>query len=185
MDVITVTDDAMKAMADLCNKAILVEYDIIFSYPKLIDYISNFEKIEDDQLIHDVEILGRDSLRHHKTMDTLIARLGQQPAWQVGVLPTIVDILNVMEAQLTKEIFARDTYRQVKHIALNNKKKVRVREFFGKIIRVRDGIGEDIITVDEIVNSMDTLIADEERHARIVKDSMTTLTMYLNRMSSK
>ena len=183
MDIITITDDAMKAVADLCNKAILVEYDIIFNYPKLIDHITNFEKIKDDPLIHDIEILGKDSLGHYKIMDTLITRLGQQPAWQIGILPTVVDILNVMEAQLTKEIVARDTYRQAKSIVLNNKKKVRVREFFGKIIRVRDGIGEDIITADEILNILDRLIADEERHARLVKDSMATLTMYLKRMS--
>ena len=88
-----------------------------------------------------------------------------------------------MENQLIKERLARDTYLEAKHIVLDNKKKIRVREFFGKIIRVRDGIGEDIITADEIVNSLDRLIMDEERHARLVEDSIATLTMYLKRMS--
>jgi len=178
----TITDDAKSAVAGLCNKAILVEYDIIFCYPKLIDHITNFEKIKDDQLVHDIEILGRDSLGHYKVMDTLVTRLGYEPAWQTGVLPRLVDILNVMEAQYNKEILARDTYREAKKIVLDNKKKVRTRELFGKIIRVKDGVGEDIITADEIVNTLDRLILDEERHARLVKDSMATINMYLKRM---
>jgi len=183
VDIMTITDDAMRAVANLCNKAILVEYDVIFSYPKIIDHITNFEKIKDDLLIHDIEILGKDSLGHYKIMDTLITRLGYESTWQAGVLPRIVGVLDVMENQLIKERLARDTYLEAKKVVLNNKKKVRVREFFGKIIRVRDGIGEDIMTADEIVNSLDRLIMDEERHARLVEDSIATLTMYLKRMS--
>jgi len=185
MDVMTITDNAKAAVSDLCNKAILVEYDIIFSYPKIIEHITNFEKIKDDQLIHDIEILGKDSLSHYKTMDTLITRLGYKPAWQSGILPTIVDVRDLMENQLNKERLVRDTYREAKHIVLNDKqqKKVRAREFFGKIIRIRDGIGEDIITADEIIYSLDRLIIDEERHARSVEDSIATLNMYLKKMS--
>ena len=87
MDVMTITNDAMRAVADLCNKAILVEYDIIFSYPKLIDHITNFEKIKDDLLIHDIEILGKDSLGHYNVMDKLITRLGYETVWRPGFYP--------------------------------------------------------------------------------------------------
>jgi len=182
MDTMTITDEAKGAVAGLCNKAILVEYDVIFGYPKLIDHIANFEKIKDDQLVHDVEILGKDSLTHYRTMDHLITRLGYTPAWQAGVLPTIVGILDVMEAQLEKERLARDTYLEAKKIARESQKKIRARSFYGKIITVRSGVGEDVLTTNEIVSSLDRLIMDEERHARIVEDSMATLNMYLKRI---
>jgi len=181
MDIMTITDDAKRAVADLCNKAILVEYDIIFGYPKIIDHMANFEKLEDKQLLHDVEILGKDSLGHYKTMDILITRLGYEPVWQAGVLPRIVGVVDVMENQLDKEKFAIATYTEARKIVLNYKKKVRVRNIFGKIIRVRDGIGEDLLTADEIVNSLNILIADEVRHARLVEDSIATLNMYLRK----
>ena len=87
----------------------------------------------------------------------------------------------MMEQQLTKERFARDTYKEAKNIVLNNKKRVRARKFFGKVIRVRDGVGEDILTADEIVSGLDRLIMDEERHARLVEDSIATLNMHLKR----
>ncbi|MFC1953572.1 hypothetical protein ACFLWR_05540 [Chloroflexota bacterium] len=184
METMTITEDAMSAVANLCNKAILEEYDIIFGYPKLIDHITNFENIKDAQLVRDVEIVGKDSLAHYRTMDLLITRLGYTPAWQAGVLPTIVGILDVMEAQLYKERRVQDIYKEAKKFTLENQKKIRARKFFGKIITVRAGVGEDVLTTNEIVNTLDRLIMDEGKHARLIENSMATLNMYLKRMPS-
>ncbi len=181
MDIVTITTDAKNAIAALFNKTILVEYDMILGYPRIIDHITNFEKIKDRQLINDIDLLGRDSLRHFQKMDNLITRFGFQTAWQTPILPRLVGVVDVLEKQLEKENLVRDIYREAKKVAMNNKTTIRGREFFGKTFRVRSGIDEDVITADEIINTLDRVIMDEERHARIVKDSIATLNMLMKK----
>ena len=49
MEIVTITDKAKKAIADLCNKSVVVEYDMMLNYPRIIDHIVNFEEIKDEQ----------------------------------------------------------------------------------------------------------------------------------------
>lgn len=181
MDIVTITDEAKNAIAALYNKIILVEYDMILGYPRIVDYITNFEKIRDKQLINDLGLLGRDSLQHFQKMDSLITRLGYQAGWQIPILPRLVDVLDILEKQLEKENLARDTYREAKKVVMNNKTTVRGREFFGKFVRIRSGVDEDVVPADELINTLDRLILDEQRHARIVIDSIATLRMLLKK----
>ncbi len=84
MDIVTITTDAKNAIAALFNKTILVEYDMILGYPRIIDHITNFEKMKDRQLINDISTLGRESLGHFQKMDNLIVRFGSRTVWQMS-----------------------------------------------------------------------------------------------------
>jgi len=181
MDIVTITSDAKRVITDLCNKALLTEYDMIVSYPRLIDHLTNFEKIKDKQLIQDISNLGKESLGHFQKTTDLITRLGYQTAWRMTVLPRLVGISDELEKQLAKESFARNSYQEAKKVAMNNKTTIRGREFFGRTFRVRSGIGEDVVTADEIINTIDRLRMDEERHARLVKDSIATISFLMKK----
>lgn len=181
MDIVTITTDAKNAIAALLNKSILVEYDMILGYPRIIDHITNFERIKDKQLINDIDQLGRASLQHFSKTDNLISRFGSKTAWQIPILPRLVEALDILEKQLEKENLARDIYRDAKKVVMNNRTTIRGREFFGRTFRVKSGIDEDVITADEIIYTLDHLIMDEERHARIVKDSIATLNMLMKK----
>ena len=181
MEIITITNEAKSAISTLCNKSVVVEYDMLLNYPRIIDHIINYEKIKDELLIKDLDKLGSDSLRHFNKMFNLVSQLGYEPVWQTSVLPRVIDVLEILERQLGKEKLVRDIYRDAKRIAMNSKTKVKGREFFGKFLRVKDAIPEDVITADEIISTFDRLILDEERHARIVEDSIATLNALMKR----
>jgi len=174
LDIVSITADARVVICQLCNKATSFEYDMILGYPRLIDHIINFEKVTDKQLINDIDKLGKESLGHFQKTDNLITRLGGHPDWQASIFARLVDIETELEKQLEKEIYARDNYREAKKVALNNKHLVKGREFFGRTFRVRSGVSEDLVSVDEITAVFDRLIMDEERHARVVTDSLAT-----------
>ncbi len=46
-EIVTITDQAKKAISELCNESVVTEYDMILNYPRIIDHIVNFEKIKD------------------------------------------------------------------------------------------------------------------------------------------
>lgn len=181
MDIVTVTDKAKSAISEILGAAVSIEYDMILNYPRLIDRLVNYQKIEDEALIKGLEQLGRDSLRHFGVTDSLMARMGYESAWEISAFPRLADILEILEKQLGKERAVRDMYRDAQRIAANNKAKVRGKEFFGKYVRIRESIPEDVVTADEIINTLDRIIRDEERHARVVEDSIATLKMLMKR----
>jgi len=174
MEIMTITDEAKKAIADLCNKAVLIEYDMILNYPRAINHIVNYEEIRDEQLINDLNTLGNDSLGHFNKIGNLVSELGHKSIWEIGACDKISDVLECLTHQVEKEKMAVKTYQDARRIALNNKTKVKGRDFFGKLIRVRDSVAEDVITADEVISILDRIILDEERHVRIAEDSVAT-----------
>ena len=181
MEIITITDEAKRAIANLCNKATEIEYDMILNYPRIIEQITSYEEMSDEQLVKDLDKLGRDSLVHFSKMDNMITRLGSEMTWQTHVLPRVVDVLDILKKQLGKEKFALETYKEAKNIALKNQQKVKVRGFFGKLLRIKDTEEGEIITTDEVINTLDRLISDETNHARVVEDSIATLNMLMSK----
>ena len=175
MKIITITDEAKTVVAALLNKSLLIEYDFILNYPRIIDYIVNYEKIKDEMLIKDLDKLGRDSLSHFSKMESLLKRLGSEPAWQINVFPRIIDVFDILEKQLEKEKNVHKIFADAKKVTMDNKVQADGREFFGKFIKMTDGISEDVITADEIINTLDRLITDEQYHIRIVENSIATL----------
>ena len=181
MEIITLTGEAKKAISNLCNNVIEVEYDMLLNYPKIIEYITSYEKISDEQLVKDLDKLGRDSLVHFSKVDNMTSRLGSGAVWQTHVLPRVIDVLDILSKQLEKEKFALETYKEAKNIALRNQKKVKVSEFFGKFLHIKDTEKEEIITADEVINTLDYLITDETNHIRVVEDSIATLNMLMSK----
>jgi len=181
MEITTVTNQAKKEIAELCNKGILVEYDVILNFPRAIDHLVNYEGISDEQLIQNVDTLGSDSVRHHTLLQNLVRQLGYEPTWQISVSPRVPDVEDCLEKQLDKEKLALETYRNAMKIAQKNQKKVKVGGFFHSFNK-KDDISEDgILTADEIINVLSRIIMEEERHIRLVKDSIATLDMHMSR----
>ena len=180
MEIVTITDKARKSIAELCNESVIVEYDMILNYPRIIDHIINFEKIKDEQLVKDLDRLGKDSLGHFTKMDEMIRNLGGDMVWLTSTLPRLVDVLDILDKQFGKEEAARDIYKEAKKIAMANKITIKVGGFFDRL-RGMDISEKGIVPFEQIINDLDHLIWDEERHARIVKDSIATLNALMKR----
>jgi len=182
MEIVTITDRAKKGITDLCNETVVVEYDMILNYPRIIDYIVNIEKIKDEQLITDIDKLGKDSLVHWSIMDGMIRNLGGKMVWLASVLPRLVDVVDILEKQLEKEKAARDLYVEAKKITMANKITVKVGGVFN-IFRTKDISEKDIVPCEQIIKDLDRLIWDEERHIRVVEDSVATFKALASRRS--
>ena len=94
MEIVTITDEAKKAITRLCNEAVVFEYDMILNYPRIIDHIVNFEKIEDEQLIKDLNRLGLDSIGHFSKVKGMVENLGSDMAWLTSTLPRLVGVFS-------------------------------------------------------------------------------------------
>ena len=95
MEIVTITDEAKRAIAKLCNESVIVEYEMILSYPRIIDHIVNFEKIKDEQLVKDIDKLGKDSLRHFTKMDEMIRDLGDNMVATLALAENVKELLYV------------------------------------------------------------------------------------------
>ena len=173
MEIVTITDQAKKAISELCNKSVITEYDMILNYPRIIDHIVNFEKIKDGQLTKDIDKLGKESLGHFGIIDGMIRSLGAETVWLPSTLPRLVDVASILERQLEKEKIVRDLYTEARKIAIANKTTVKVGGVFN-LFRTKDISERDIIPFEQIIRNLDRLILDETRHIRIVEDSMAT-----------
>ncbi|MFC1921269.1 hypothetical protein ACFLYQ_06070 [Chloroflexota bacterium] len=173
MEIITISDEAKRGIAALCNKAVVLEYDFILNYPRIIDHIRNFEHIIDEQLLKDIELLGLESLGHFSKVEKIITSLGGKMDWMANMLPRLVGVEDMLGMQLAKEREACNLYTESRQIALNNKTSVKVGGFINNLLG--KGITElDILPLDIIVNDLDRLISEEERHARIAEDIIAT-----------
>jgi len=182
MEIVTIADAAKKAIAELCRKSVVVEYDMILNYPRIIDHIVNFEKIKDEQLIKDIDRLGYDSLGHFSKMDGIIRNLGGEMVWAPSTLPRLVDVVDILERQLEKEKAARDLYKEAKKIAMNSKTTIKVGGFFQRLKGIE--VSElNIMPYEQLINDLDRLIFDEERHIKMAQDSIVTFKALTSRRS--
>ena len=180
MEIVTITDEAKQAIAKLCNESVVVEYDMILNYPRIIDHIVNFEKIKDEQLIKDLNRLGLESIGHFSKMKGMIENLGSDMAWLTSTLPRLVGVLDILDMQLGKEKAARDLYTEAKKIAIANKITVKVGGGFS-LFRRTDISEKDVVPFEQIISDLDRLIVDEERHIKIVEDSIATFKTLMSR----
>jgi len=178
--IITITDQAKKAIAELCNESVVTEYDMILNYPRIIDHIVNVEKIKDDQLVKDIDKLGKESLGHFGIVDGMIRGLGAEMVWLTSTLPRLVDVTNVLEKQLEKEKIARDLYTEARKITMANKTTVKVGGVFN-LFRAKDISEKDIISFEQIIRNLERLVLDETRHIRIVEDAIATYKALLSK----
>ena len=171
----TIKDDAKRALTGLLNKSLQVEYDFIMNYPRMIDQIINYEGIRDEQLVKDLEILGKVSLRHFGEISKLVERLGGEPIWKIDVIARLEDVQELLIEQLAKEKEAASIYEDAKRIVVQNKVEVKTGGFLSKVIRIREELPQDIVSADDIIRLLDRQIWDERSHVKLVEDSIATL----------
>ena len=173
MEVETIKENGKKAIVDLLNKSLQVEYSFILNYPRIIDNLVII-KIHDEQLIKDLEHVGKESTR-------LIVQLGGEPKWQIEVIDRMVDVDRMLVQQLGKEKLALSLCQQAKHLAEQNRAKVKVKDFFGRLIRMQDELPIDVVNINDVISVLDRIIIDEKKHIRLVEDSIATLNVLMNK----
>ncbi|MBA7633215.1 hypothetical protein ES703_40777 [subsurface metagenome] len=181
MEIETITDDAKIAISGILNRSLLVEYDFILNYPRIIDRLVNYDDIHDEQLIGDLDRLGKESMKHFNDSLKLIEKLGGEPKWKLGAIERLEDAEKLLTLQLEKEHKVLSLYKEASLVATKNKKVVKTEDFFGKLIIMVKGLPVDVINVDDIITMLDRVIIDEGRHIRLVKDSLATLNMLMNK----
>ena len=181
MEIETIKEDAKGTIIKILNKSLLVEYDLILNYPRMIDKLVNYDKINDEQLNADLERLGKDSLRHFGEVVNLIKQLGGEPTWQLGAIERLDDVEKLLLKQLDKEKAVISLYKEARQVAKQNTIKVQVRDFFGRQIRMKDELPVDIVNASNVINTLDRHAAEEVIHVRLAEDSIATLNMYMNK----
>jgi bacterioferritin (cytochrome b1) len=181
MKIETIKESGKKAIVELLNKQLQVEYAKILNYPRIIDKLIIVDKINDEQLNKDLERLGRDSTRHLGSLGELIIQLGGKPFWVIDVVDRLVDVDNLLDHQLKKEKLALSLCQEAKREAEKNKVKVQVRDFFGRLIRMEDELPYDVVNASDVISTLDRIIIDEQRHIKLVHNSIATLNMLMNK----
>ena len=179
MTIETLKRDDKKSVAEKLNRALQVEYDMIFNYPRVIDKLVNIERIHDKTLISCLETLGKDSLRHFNEIDNLIVKLGSETQWRVEVMDGLVGVEEILATQLEKEKWVVSWYTSAKRIAEQN--KVKAGGVLGKLTGSPGVLPEDFIDANEIINALARIIRDEKRHAILVKNSINTLKKLMSK----
>jgi len=169
----TLRKDDKKSVAEKLNRALQVEYDLIFNYPRVIDKLVNINKIHDERLNSIIEVLGIESLRHFTEVDNLIVKLGGETQWRIEVIDGLVGVEEILAMQLEREKRVASWYTSAKRIVEQN--KVKAGGVLGKLTGSSGVLPEDFIDANEIINTLDRIIRDEKRHAMLVKNSINTL----------
>ncbi len=166
-----ITDNAKRAMVDLLNRVIQMEYAFIINYPRLIDQIISIEEVPDQQIVDDLERLGKDSTEHLGVAGQLITRLGGEAKWRVNVIGRMVDIDNLIEQQVAWEKAAMPLYIEAKRLAQDNPVKSS-----GLMERLRAAFGAepDPAPRGETIRLLEHLASQERTHLRLVEDILAT-----------
>jgi len=179
MEIETIKKDAKKSIVDLLNRSLQIEYNLLFNYPRAIYKLVNEDKIDDEQLIKNIEITGIESLRHFDEVDKLIGKLGGKTIWKINVLGWSTDVKEFLLQLLDEEKWVISWYEEVKKAAEQN--KVKAGGLLSKLTGSADELPEDIVNVSDIISVCKRHIIDEERHIRLVRDSIEKLRMLKNK----
>lgn len=88
----TIKESAKKSIVELLNKSLQIEYDFLFGYPRVVDKLVNVDKINDEQLIENIELVVKESLLHFDEIDRLIRKCGCETIWHINVVGWSVDV---------------------------------------------------------------------------------------------
>lgn len=180
MNIETLKEDARIAIFRILNKSLKVEYKFMFNYPRMIDQLITYEKINDEQLNRDLEFMVKESLRHFKELSNLIERLDGEVEWMFDVIDRLVDVEQMLTQQLENEKLVKSLFEEAKHIAELNKVKVKVRERFDKFIKMKNELPVEILDVNDIISVLNREIIEEEKHIKLVENSIATLNMLMH-----
>jgi bacterioferritin (cytochrome b1) len=179
VEVETLTDDGKTILIGLINNALIIEYDFILNYPRMIDKLVNYDKINDEMLINNLERLGSESMKHFNHGITLIEKLGGEPKWQIGTIERLEEVEDLLMKQSGKEKEAISIYRAAILAVHKNKQKAKVKGFFNMLIHANDNLPIKI-TVSELIEHLNIELAEENNHVKLVEDSIAMLQIYSN-----
>ena len=106
---------------------------------------------------------------------------GHEPEWNIEVSPRVPDVLGCLNLQLEKEKVARDIYKEIAEIAKRNKTKVKTGGFLSRLFQGGGGECVEFLPADELINTVERLMAQEENHARIVEDLIGALNALMEK----
>ncbi len=175
IEVETVSKDGKLALVALLNKAIKIEYGLILNYPRIIEYLVGYEKINDELFISDLERLGEDSTRHLGWIVDIIKSLGGEPVWQMGIIERLFNARKLGAQQLENEKIAVGLYKEIVRVARKNVVKEKVFDFSGQLIKTdRNGLQEKVPEASEVIDKLERIEIDEIRHVKTVQDMLAT-----------
>jgi len=181
MEIYTIKDESKKAIVKLLNRILETEYGFVWNYPRIIDQIVNFHNIHDEQLIGDLEYVGKQSIEHFGYIDRLVVQLGGETTWQLLTIGRVANVEDLLNQQLEKEKEIVSFYKTVKEVVRQNRVKRKIESRLEKFFKQYGEFHERFIDADDIIGSLDRHIAQEERHARLVEDSIHTFKMLMNK----
>ncbi len=175
IEVKTISKDGKKLLIAVLKKAIQVEYDLIFNYPRVIDSFIKFDKINDERFLSDVETIGKDSLRHLNWDVDIIESLGGEYDWNINAVERYYDVNERRGQQLEKEKAAAGLYKQAIRLVRENIVKEKVEDISGKLINTgRRGLREEVRKASELVGILERIELEEEKHVRMIQDLLAT-----------
>ncbi|MEE9516825.1 MAG: hypothetical protein V3V52_06960 [Candidatus Adiutricales bacterium] len=175
IEVKTISKDGKKLLIAVLKKAIQVEYDLIFNYPRVIDSFIKFDKINDERFLSDVETIGKDSLRHLNWDVDIIESLGGEYDWNINAVERYYDVNERRGQQLEKEKAAAELYKQAIRLVRENIVKEKVEDISGKLINTgRRGLREEVRKASELVGILERIELEEEKHVRMIQDLLAT-----------
>ncbi len=169
-----ITEEGKKAIIDLLNKAIQVEYGLILNYPRILDQIVNISRSQSEEFANSVERLGKDSFRHATVVTKLIEELGGKPDFEVVVIDRMIDIKSMLIEQLEKEKLVMLIYQDAKHIAQKN--QARANGFFGKLLSIREEPRGDV-SRSKVIDILTGLQNEEWGHIKRVEIALTQMNI--------
>ena len=182
MEVETISEDGKKALVALLNNAIQVEYGLMQNYPRIIDYLVNYEKINDEMFVSDLERLGKDSVRHLGWIVDIIKSFGGESIWQMNPIERLFDARKVGNQQLEKEKMAVEMYKEAIRLARRNVVKVKVEDFYGKLIRTnKHGLQEEVLEASEVIDRLERIEVDEINHVKTVHGMLATYDFLMDK----
>ncbi len=166
-----ITENAKRAMIDVLNRIIQTEYAFIMNYPRLIDQIVAIEEVPDQQIVADLERLGKDSTEHLGIVGQLITRLGGETLWRVNVIGRVIDVDRLFEQQVELEKAAMPMYLEAKRLAQDNPVRSTA---LGKRLRAILGTEPDPAPRGETIRLLEHLASQERTHLRLIEDILAT-----------
>ncbi len=166
-----ITENAKRAIVEILDRVIQVEYMFVMNYPRIIDQIVSIEGIIDEQLAADLEHLGQASTVHLGIITRLTTRLGGEPDFRLNTIDRLVDLDSMGEQQVAGEKAAIRLYTEAKRLAEDNPVKS---TGFGAILRSRSGAKPDAASRGETIRLLEHLANEEVTHLRIVEDCLAT-----------
>jgi len=166
-----ITERGRRAIVDILNKSIDIEYRFLVNYPRLIDQLVNLDRIPDEQLPKDLERLGKDSIQHASWTERLIQLLGGEAQVRISTIDRMVDMPAMFRQLLELEREAQRLFQQARRVA--EQSKVRgIREKVKEWLRLEPS---GVAARSDIIRMLDRMASDEQVHIDLAEKLISAL----------